>query len=373
MQDPQHPGRWLALWLAVACTAPAQPVQARPTGAYSQHPHPMRLDPDWMSRLPDERSLHDISIPGTHNSMSRFGGPAVATQAMPLRAQLLAGVRAFDIRVRLVGNHLHAYHGPVRQHATLRQILGIMREFLREHPCEVLLVRVRQEGPPIWSTISIEAAVAIETAPHRDTIAVASASVPQLGGVRGRIVLFPEHVYFSRHSVFDAWYLRTNWDLYGKWETVRSALDKARTNDVFDATRPWGQVTYLSASGGAFPYFAASGQLAAHDGASRLATGLTSPAFHDAYPDFPRVNCFMGICTIAFEGINYLTLAYLYRWQPRYVGIVMADFPGPSLIREIIATNMRAPKPRRQIRSPGWRAGRPPATDRPPRPPCLRG
>ncbi|QET05752.1 phospholipase [Cupriavidus pauculus] len=373
MQDSHHRGRWLALWLAVACTAPAPPVQARPTGAYSQHPHPIRLHPDWMSRLPDDRFLNDISIPGTHNSMSRFGGDAVATQAMPLRAQLYAGVRAFDIRVRLVDNHLHAYHGPIRQYATLRRILGIMRQFLRRHPCEVLLVRVRLESAPVWSTVSIDAAVAMETAPHRDAIEIASPAVPRLGRVRGRIVLFPERLYFTHHDVFDAWYLRTNWDLYEKWERVRRALDKARASDVFDATRPWGQVTYLSASGGAFPYFAASGQIAANEGASRLATGLTSPAFQYAYPDFPRVNCFLGICTIAFEGINYLTLAYLYRWQPRYVGVVMADFPGPSLIREIIATNTRARVPARPIRSRGLPAGRPPATDPPPRPPCLRG
>jgi len=364
---------WLALWLIVACTAPAQPVQARPAGAYSQQPHPLQLYPDWMARVPDSRYLNDLSIPGTHNSMSRFGGDAAATQTMPLRAQLYAGVRAFDVRVRLVRNHLQAYHGPFRQYATLQQILRTMRQFLLDHPSEVLLVRVRQEGPPTWSTVPIDTAMMMETAAHRDLIQVASHTVPRLGSVRGRIILFPESTYFTLHEVSDAWHLRTNWDLYGKWDTVRNALRKARNSNVFDLTRPWGFVTYLSANGGVFPYFAASGQVSSHGHAARLATGLTTPAFRHVYADFPRVNCFIGICTIAFEGINYLVLERLRAWKPHYVGIVMADFPGPSLIREIIDINLRAPVPARQIRSPGWPADRPPGTGLPPHRSSLQG
>lgn len=362
----------LAFWLAAACSVLAQPAQARPTGAYSQEPHPHRVNADWMRRLSDDRYLNEISIPGTHNSMSRHGGSMAATQAMSLDAQLYAGVRAFDIRLRLVRNDLHAYHGPVRQYATLRQILRVLRRFLCDHPGEVVLLRVRQEGPPVWSTVLPNMAMTMETAAYRDVIQIASHTVPRLGAVRGRILLFPENLYFELHDVSDAWYLRTNWDLYEKWEIVRRALDNARGHRAFDPARPWGPVTYLSGAGGVFPYFVASGQTSARQHANRLATGLTSPAFQHVYPDFPRVNCFIGICTIAFEGINYLALSYLRAWQPRYVGIVMADFPGPSLIREIIAINRRAPPPARQVKSRGWPAGRPPATDPPPRRPCLR-
>jgi len=66
---------------------------------------------------------------------------------------------------------------------------------------------------------------------------------------------------------------------------------------------------------------------------------LTTPGWKNSYPDFPRVDCFIGICTIAFEGVNILTQEYLRNQHPAYVGIVMADFPGPGLIDSLIRLN----------------------------------
>lgn len=59
-------------------------------------------------------------------------------------------------------------------------------------------------------------------------------------------------------------------------------------------------LTFWTGSVGSFPYFVASGKSSPQNGAPRLATGLTTPGFKKYYPDFPRVACFIGICTIAF-------------------------------------------------------------------------
>lgn len=152
----------------------------------------------------------------------------------------------------------------------------------------------------------------------------------------------------------------TNWDLHWKWMTVKEHLDKAINgySDTF-------YINHLSASGGSFPYFVASGRISAGTSSSRLATGLTTPGWKNTYPYFPRVNFFIGICTIAFEGTNILArnetrkinaiikLSNIINSVPVnisvnkketvkiMVGIIMADFPGESLIQEIIKNNVK--------------------------------
>ena len=101
-------------------------------------------------------------------------------------------------------------------------------------------------------------------------------------------------------------------------------------------------MNYLSAAKGSFPYFVASGHSSHGTSAPRLSTGLTTPGWSSSYPDFPRVSCFIGICTIAFEGINTLTANYIARRDiasDRLPGIIMADFPGKRLIDNIIHLN----------------------------------
>jgi len=60
------------------------------------------------------------------------------------------------------------------------------------------------------------------------------------------------------------------------------------------------------------------------------------------YPDFPRVDCILGICTIAFEGTNILTYNLLKKVRSlRYVGLIMVDFPGDGLIQAVIDLNKK--------------------------------
>lgn len=54
----------------------------------------------WMSKLPDDTPLTNLSIPGTHNSHTYFRAlPSVRCQAVSVRDQLQNGIRFLDIRV----------------------------------------------------------------------------------------------------------------------------------------------------------------------------------------------------------------------------------------------------------------------------------
>lgn len=67
---------------------------------------------------------------------------------------------------------------------------------------------------------------------------------------------------------------------------------------------------------------------------------MTTPGFKSYYPDFPRVACFIGICTIAFEGINILASNYINNNGINYIGIFFTDFAGDTLISSSIAKNL---------------------------------
>lgn len=334
--------RWRWLWLA--CLAQPQTASSHTHDAYSRQDRAVHANPAWMARLPGELSIANISIPGTHNSMSLHGGDHVATQTLPLAEQLRAGIRAFDIRLKVVYNELRAYHGSFGQNATFVDILGTMVKFLRENPTETLIVRIKEEGPPLASNVSFADAVATARSPYEGYIHPWTMRPPPLQAVRGKLIMIRDGIYSQLFSVTDMWYLPTNWSLYSKWEDIKAALAYAsvgwsREREGGPGAR-WGHVVYLSANGGSFPYFVASGHTSNGEHAARLATGLTTPAFTSYYPDFPRVNCAIGICTIAFEGMNVLMHDYIKVVRPAYVGTVMADFPGPALIRTIIETNL---------------------------------
>ena len=103
----------------------------------------------WLTALADETPLVELSIPGTHDTMT-FGGGAVwwltrpysRTQTLELAEQLRAGVRYLDIRVRNDGTLSHAWVGVS---GTLDDVFAAAETFLTEQPGEFLLVRLRDE------------------------------------------------------------------------------------------------------------------------------------------------------------------------------------------------------------------------------------
>lgn len=108
---------------------------------------------NWMETLPDrDLSVASLTIPGTHNSGATHGGPgdAARCQTLSIRSQLDHGIRFFDIRckVRNSGNdrYFQVYHGLIDQHLTFGgNVLQPIDEFLKEHPGEVVLMRIRKE------------------------------------------------------------------------------------------------------------------------------------------------------------------------------------------------------------------------------------
>lgn len=106
---------------------------------------PRSYNLDWMNNIPNETKISQMTIPGTHDSLSLFGICCARTQVWSLSEQMRAGLRYFDIRLRNIDNTLRAYHAFVDQRLTLDTILYLVFKFLDEHPSETIIMEIISE------------------------------------------------------------------------------------------------------------------------------------------------------------------------------------------------------------------------------------
>lgn len=292
---------------------------------------------NWMGFIDGNKHLSELSIPGTHDSMANYElTNMVRTQAMSLQGQLESGIRYLDIRCNYTDNKFNINHGPIGLKYNFDNVLSTVTEFLKENPTETVLMRVKQENSN-KSDAEFDSKLREYINKYKDYFwdNTYYTSNPQLDEVRGKIVVFNDvggssvGVKYKYADKQDNYNLDTNWSLYSKWQAIKNQLYKARNgypNTIY--------INYLSASGGVFPYFVASGQSSPEMSAPRLATGLAGPVFNKRYPDFPRGN----VNDILFEGTNILATRDIAENKGN-VGIVVADFPGKGLIDTVISKN----------------------------------
>tara|TARA_R110002124_G_scaffold93270_1_gene236848 strand:+ start:236 stop:1300 length:1065 start_codon:yes stop_codon:yes gene_type:complete len=322
----------------------------RPNG-YSHDGYVKTSNPNWLSKLPDDTKLSHLSIPGTHDSMSFYGGDAVQTQSMSLENQLKSGIRAFDIRCRLINGSLAIHHGAIFQKTYFNDVLNTMVGFLKGkgQENETIYMRVKKEytdSPKNPKTSFQETFEKYWNASScKDYVwrqrGGSFSQNPSLKETRGKIVLLQDFEstieygisYKKSFNIQDVYKLKSNWSLYDKWLEVKNHLHEADRVGSMETS----YINYLSSSTGSFPYFVASGQSSPKTGAPLLSTGLITAEHVHKYQDFPKVDCLGSLCTIAFEGTNNLTSCRLGgSGYANRIGILMIDFPGPELISGII-------------------------------------
>ncbi|WP_445519220.1 phosphatidylinositol-specific phospholipase C [Streptomyces sp. NEAU-174] len=166
---------------AVGGTATATAAPPRPAAAQ-----------DWLSAIADATPVQRLTLPGTHDSGARFGGPWTECQNTAIADQLAGGIRFLDIRCRAFDNAFPIHHGAFYQHLNFDDVLGACRSFLSAHPSETVLMRVKQE-------YSEESAAEfrrifdsyLDDKGWRPLFRLDS-TLPTLGQARGRVVLLAD-------------------------------------------------------------------------------------------------------------------------------------------------------------------------------------
>lgn len=146
----------------------------------------------WLSGLPDGTRLHQLTLPGTHDSAARYGGPWTECQNTSLDAQLASGIRFLDIRCRVFKGNFTIHHGAFYQHLNFDDVLASCRRFLRAHSSETVLMRVQQEyseeSPETFREIFDNY---LNARGWRSLFHLAR-ELPELGAARGKVVLLAD-------------------------------------------------------------------------------------------------------------------------------------------------------------------------------------
>ncbi|TOD07919.1 hypothetical protein CGJ70_23730, partial [Vibrio parahaemolyticus] len=294
---------------------------------------------DWMSAIEDSTKLSEISIPGTHNSMSLYGGDVAATQTLTIADQLDMGIRYLDARFKYRNGELFAYHGIMYQYQTFSEFISTVSRFLDSNPTESIIIRIQNEGGAEEYENEFYDKFTTVLSKYKHNYIIPTSNNPTLGEIRGKFVfvrdfnVFGNNIGIERSSLHiqDDHKLETNWSLYSKWERIKSHFYSINSGRV--------SLNYLSGSFGSFPYFVASGKSSPGSHDPQLWTGV-STTNANKYPDFPRTSCLGQLCSINFAGTNQLTEKWIKEGKfPNNLGIVVMDFPGGGLVDSIIQSN----------------------------------
>ncbi|WP_280715072.1 phosphatidylinositol-specific phospholipase C [Kitasatospora sp. MAP5-34] len=208
---------------------------------------------DWLGALASGSYLSQLTIPGTHDTCSRYGGPITQTQTLAIPDQLAAGVRFFDIRCRAINGVFAIHHGPFFQQIFFGDVLNLCQAFLAQHPQETVLMRVKQE----YSTVS-DADFQAVFATYQSKwpgLFWAEDRIPRLGEVRGRVVVLADSSGLpgipwggSLTDIEDDYQIGTIFEIASrKWPEVSAHLDAARASSdpqklfiTFTTSSGWG-------------------------------------------------------------------------------------------------------------------------------------
>ncbi|KAH8827167.1 1-phosphatidylinositol phosphodiesterase [Flagelloscypha sp. PMI_526] len=297
-------------------------------------------NPDWMARIPDSRNLAELSIPGTHESLAITGGDLTQCQenhgnsAETLTSQLNAGIRFFDIRLRITdGNKFTIHHGPTYQNANFDDVLNKFQDFFNAHSTEAVLVRLKAEctgetfsckdASGDFETILKSYFSARGSLFWLDAVNSGNAAVPTMGQVRSRVVVAVVNGHFGDRlsdfglAQFSGWHDGSSdfvQDEYNvpnlgaiatKRDQVRRFLDKTSAGDITKIYVNFGS----GSSAFAYPNAVAGGQ---------------EPFWT------PGVDTFL---------LTYLNQGADVHTPVVRTSAILMDFPGGALINKIISIN----------------------------------
>ncbi|MDG4859483.1 phosphatidylinositol-specific phospholipase C [Streptomyces sp. T-3] len=187
---------------------------------------------DWMRALPDGTPLPTLTIPGTHDSGARFGGPWAECQNTTIAQQLASGVRFLDVRCRAIDGSFAIHHGAAFQNLMFGDVLVACRDFLAAQPGETVLMRVKQEYSEVGNAEF--AGIFNDYLDRRGwrSLFLIGNGLPQLGAARGKVVLIadngglPGGLRWGDSAVFD---LQDDYQAepFAKWPKVEAQFRQA--------------------------------------------------------------------------------------------------------------------------------------------------
>jgi 1-phosphatidylinositol phosphodiesterase len=146
---------------------------------------------NWMSKVDNEVLIHNMHIPGTHNSGAThsIGDVSGRCQTLSIKQQLDVGVRFLDIRLKLNNDELVVVHDFVDQRLKFSSVVDDVTNFIRQNKSEFLILSIKEDSDPSNSTIDFSDAVKDALSTHSDVIDTGNTIPQKIKDARGKIFI----------------------------------------------------------------------------------------------------------------------------------------------------------------------------------------
>lgn len=144
----------------------------------------------WMSDVPDEVKLCELTLPGTHDSCAFAGNLLARCQHMSLEEQLHSGVRYVDVRCRHMNDRFELYHSSfsLGDFFDTGVIVPVV-SFLKQNPSETIIMLVSPEHKQKNNKKSFDDQFLEYINDTNEFWHLDGNQMPILGQTRGKIVL----------------------------------------------------------------------------------------------------------------------------------------------------------------------------------------
>lgn len=287
---------------------------------------------NWMKKIPDDRLITGINMPGTHDSACRFMdfGFISKTQNLSVTEQLETGVRYFDFRFKFVSGRFLANHsicycrkkkGFWNEILTADDIVEECLEFLSENTTETVLFQLKEaesRAGDEFFTVFYEKYV--KDAPEKWFL---ENRIPSMGEVRGKIVLLravsvDKKSFTDENSGIDF----TSYPYVGTYNVDDWRREELRKLDGTPYGSMFVQDSYKS-----------EGKHKWQTVTKFLESDLSENEFNICYTSCTRI----FVPRINVKYINKQILSYNFR--RKYYGIIATDFIDAEICRKIIEAN----------------------------------
>ncbi|MDR1852124.1 MAG: hypothetical protein LBR21_05665 [Propionibacteriaceae bacterium] len=144
------------------------------------------MNTDWMAAINADTPINWLAMPGTHDTMTAPCEQVYYhTQNLTLPEQLDAGVRYLDLRIT---KNLVAAHREWISDISFASILETIRDFLAQHPSEVIVARIQNANERKDDYPEYGQAILSEIKKNLDLFWVPGKGWPTLTQARGKIV-----------------------------------------------------------------------------------------------------------------------------------------------------------------------------------------
>ena len=108
---------------------------------------------NWMSFIPNDMVLSDVTIPGTHDAATAYTETQfnymAQCQQLSINDQLYSGVRYFDLRLNRMIWLIHGSYGVVCEYKgknlEIETVMDWIKDFLKNNPKETVILQIKAD------------------------------------------------------------------------------------------------------------------------------------------------------------------------------------------------------------------------------------